>query len=66
MLVVIPVFRQYFKIVLILQGDGRYLISNSKDQTIKLWDMRKFASKDSVRVCCNLLQGNLSFILKNQ
>jgi len=33
------------------KGDGRYLISNSKDQTIKLWDMRKFASKDSVREC---------------
>lgn len=23
-----------------LQGDGRYLISNSKDQTVKLWDTR--------------------------
>ena len=22
------------------KGDGRYLISNCKDQTIKLWDMR--------------------------
>ena len=25
---------------LLPQGDGRYLISNSKDQTIKLWDTR--------------------------
>lgn len=24
------------------RGDGRHLISNSKDQSIKLWDMRKF------------------------
>lgn len=28
-----------------LKGDGRHFISNSKDQTIKLWDMRKFSSK---------------------
>ena len=27
-----------------MQGDGRYLISNSKDQSIKLWDMRKFST----------------------
>eukprot|EP00794_Sanderia_malayensis_P019187 gene19187-21109_t len=33
------------------KGDGRYLLSNSKDQTIKLWDMRRFADKDSVREC---------------
>ncbi|XP_023239273.1 DDB1- and CUL4-associated factor 11-like [Centruroides sculpturatus] len=25
------------------KGDGRYLITNSKDQTIKLWDMRAFS-----------------------
>ncbi|KAG6551331.1 hypothetical protein Mapa_007117 [Marchantia paleacea] len=25
-------------------GDGQYLISNSKDQTLKLWDVRKMAS----------------------
>ena len=27
-------------LLLCCQGDGRYVISNSKDQTIKLWDMR--------------------------
>ena len=32
------------------QGDGRYLISNSKDQTIKLWDMRRFSSEEAIRV----------------
>ncbi|XP_045462057.1 DDB1- and CUL4-associated factor 11 [Harmonia axyridis] len=26
--------------------DGRYLISNSKDQTIKLWDIRKFTKEE--------------------
>ncbi|XP_014681474.1 PREDICTED: DDB1- and CUL4-associated factor 11-like isoform X3 [Priapulus caudatus] len=29
------------------KGDGRYLISNSKDQTIKLWDIRRFSSDDA-------------------
>ena len=27
-----------------LQGDGRYFISNSKDQSIKLWDVRSMMS----------------------
>lgn len=27
--------------------DARYLISNSKDQSIKLWDMRLFSSSDA-------------------
>lgn len=26
------------------RGDGRYLISNGKDQTTKLWDIRKMSS----------------------
>lgn len=29
------------------KNDARYLISNSKDQTIKLWDMRKFSSSSN-------------------
>lgn len=29
------------------RGDGRYLISNGKDQTIKLWDIRKMSAKAS-------------------
>lgn len=29
------------------RGDGRYFISNGKDQTIKLWDIRKMASNAS-------------------
>ncbi|ETE67970.1 DDB1- and CUL4-associated factor 11, partial [Ophiophagus hannah] len=29
-------------------GDARYLISNSKDQTIKLWDMRKFSGQEGL------------------
>jgi len=31
------------------KGDGRYLISNSKDQSIKLWDLRKFSDKTTVQ-----------------
>lgn len=29
------------------RGDGRYLISNGKDQAIKLWDIRKMSSNAS-------------------
>ena len=32
------------------KGDGRYLISNSKDQTIKLWDVRKMVEPASARM----------------
>lgn len=32
----------------IVQGDARYLISNSKDQSIKLWDIRKFSPKEGL------------------
>ncbi len=28
--------------------DTRYLISNSKDQSIKLWDMRHFANESTI------------------
>jgi WD repeat-containing protein 23 len=31
------------------KGDGRHLISNSKDQSIKLWDVRRFSSQSAVR-----------------
>ena len=27
-----------------MQGDGRYFISNAKDQSIKLWDVRSMMS----------------------
>ncbi|ESO89788.1 hypothetical protein LOTGIDRAFT_124623, partial [Lottia gigantea] len=30
------------------KGDARYLLSNSKDQTIKLWDIRSFSGNDGV------------------
>lgn len=29
------------------RGDGRYLLTNSKDQSIKLWDVRAFSSKEA-------------------
>lgn len=28
------------------RGDGRYLVTNSKDQTIKLWDVRAFSDQN--------------------
>lgn len=31
------------------RGDGRYFISNGKDQTIKLWDIRKMSSNAHAR-----------------
>ncbi|GAB1597614.1 DDB1- and CUL4-associated factor 11-like isoform X1 [Argonauta hians] len=31
------------------RGDSRYLISNSKDQTIKLWDLRKFSMEEGIK-----------------
>lgn len=30
------------------RGDGRYLITNSKDQTIKLWDVRAFSDHNGI------------------
>lgn len=30
------------------RGDGRYLISNGKDQTLKLWDVRRFGSQEGM------------------
>ncbi len=29
--------------------DTRYLISNCKDQSIKLWDMRRFANESTIQ-----------------
>ena len=31
--------------------DTRYLISNSKDQSIKLWDMRRFSDEPTIQKC---------------
>eukprot|EP00092_Neocalanus_flemingeri_P036301 GFUD01039523.1.p1 GENE.GFUD01039523.1~~GFUD01039523.1.p1 ORF type:complete len:551 (+),score=151.78 GFUD01039523.1:103-1755(+) len=32
------------------RGDGRHLITNSKDQSIKLWDIRKFSNSDTIEM----------------
>ena len=32
------------------QGDSRYFISNCKDQTLKLWDVRNFSDSSAVNV----------------
>lgn len=31
-------------------GDDKYILTNSKDQTIKLWDLRRFSSRSAERV----------------
>ena len=31
------------------RGDDRYIVSNSKDQTLKLWDVRRFSSETAIR-----------------
>ncbi|GKV41059.1 hypothetical protein SLEP1_g48638 [Rubroshorea leprosula] len=36
------------------RGDGRYFISNGKDQTLKLWDIRRMSSNAT----CNLVHRN--------
>ena len=45
-----------------MQGDGRYLISNSKDQTIKLWDMRKFSSESAQSVSLSCTQCSINVV----
>ncbi len=46
--VVIKVAGSNICMYVVLKGDARYLISNSKDQTIKLWDVRKFSPKEGL------------------
>ncbi|CAO1380771.1 unnamed protein product [Diamesa serratosioi] len=38
------------------RNDGRYLLSNSKDQSIKLWDMRKFSPRETEDKVNTILQ----------
>ncbi|XP_046454954.1 DDB1- and CUL4-associated factor 11-like isoform X2 [Daphnia pulex] len=46
------------------RGDGRHLITNSKDQSIKLWDMRKFSGNEvqqKTRMLMNAQSWDYSF-----
>ena len=38
-------------------GDARYLLSNSKDQSIKLWDIRRFSSGDAIENAKKVIVG---------
>lgn len=37
------------------KGDARYLLSNSKDQSIKLWDIRMFSSEKAIAYTKNVV-----------
>ncbi|OQR72883.1 DDB1- and CUL4-associated factor 11-like [Tropilaelaps mercedesae] len=39
------------------KGDGRYLVSNSKDQSIKLWDVRHFARSEGIEATQRAVAG---------
>lgn len=43
------------------RNDGRYLLSNSKDQSIKIWDMRKFSPKEKECVVRNSVVNNWDY-----
>ena len=36
------------------KGDGRYFISNAKDQTVKLWDVRRMSDADVASTRCRV------------
>nr|CDJ94872.1 WD40 repeat domain containing protein [Haemonchus contortus] len=38
------------------RGDDRYLLSNSKDQTIKVWDLRRFSNEEAARKTVNCVR----------
>uniref|UniRef100_A0A8R1TJU8 DDB1- and CUL4-associated factor 11 n=1 Tax=Onchocerca volvulus TaxID=6282 RepID=A0A8R1TJU8_ONCVO len=37
-------------------GNDRYILTNSKDQTIKIWDLRRFSSRDAEKVTLNAVR----------
>lgn len=41
--------------------DTRYLISNSKDQSIKLWDMRRFSDEATIERSQNIVDNNWDY-----
>ena len=43
------------------KGDGRYVVSNGKDQTCKLWDLRKMVSSERFETMTPKYCGSPSF-----
>ncbi len=44
------------------RGDGRHLITNSKDQSIKLWDLRRFSSKEAIEESMRAMKTQVKLI----
>ena len=43
------------------KGDGRYVISNGKDQALRLWDLRKMRSNSDYEAVRNVHYGLSNF-----
>jgi len=39
------------------KGDGRYVISNGKDQALRLWDLRKMRTNEEYENVANISYG---------
>ena len=39
------------------KGDGRYVISNGKDQALRLWDLRKMRTNEEYEAVANISYG---------
>ena len=46
--VYIVIFNTFFNFFTDAREDARHIISNSKDQSIKLWDLRRFANNQCI------------------
>lgn len=43
------------------KGDGRYVISNGKDQALRLWDLRKMRTNEEYEEVANISYGTRNY-----